>query len=991
MRPRVSPHLSVLAVGVLGLAPQAPVAQDPRPVRPESRPPLPWLRVPDNRRSQPMRLATASLRVEVVGGVATTSWDLSFENPNDQVLEGELVFPLAPGQRISRFALEVNGRLREGVVVDKAKGREAFEATVRRGVDPGLLEQAEGQAFRTRVYPLPPHGAKRVVLAYEERLSLSAEGARRRLNLPLAFHQTVDRLNLEILVHGQGPAPTVRGLEGLDFQRTERCFRAQAQARDFRADRTLHLDIPRPRDEGRAFLGREAGTCHFQALVPVPEASARREAPRQALLYWDVSQASKGRDFAKVWALLEGHLKAHPLLRLDVATFSIAVHQRRTFAPGPDRLRALRSFLESQAADGAAQFGVLDFAPQGADEVLLASEGLSTFGQSEAIPGAVPVVTCSSAPGGDPARLQGLAEATGGRHLDLQALDLATALQRLEERPLRCLKVTPVEGAVADLEMAPLEGLEFQLFGRLQTPTARLRLEFGRGGTVLFSRTVELRADGALPTSALRRAWAAQRLERLARRPSEHREQIKAHCLAQGLVGPDTSLLVLDTLEDYLRYRIEPPEELREAYHQRLKDLQEDDRGREKAHLEAVVRQYRERIAWWETVFKPAPVVREPKENGARSSLHPRNAATLAPGFSGGAMGRPSPPPPPPASVAMEMADARRESTLAALPSPRLAKAAALDSPGTPAAPAQVQVALAPWDSKAPYLQELRGLSPTAIYPAYLRLKALHGASGGFYQDVAELLHQRGREGEALRVLSNLAVLDLENAALLRVLAHRLHQWKALPLARACFERILALRSEEPQSHRDLALVLEDMGERHRALEALWGVVRKPWDGRFPGIHALVAGEMNALIARSPVALDTRGIDPRLLKALPVDVRVVLTWDTDNCDMDLWVTDPRGEKCYYGHNRTSLGGRLSEDYTQGYGPEEFMLRRGFEGTYRVQVNYYGDHSQRVAGPTSLTLSFFTHYGSARQTRKDVTVRLSGRSETLDVGSFAVQP
>lgn len=44
---------------------------------------------------------------------------------------------------------------------------------------------------------------------------------------------------------------------------------------------------------------------------------------------------------------------------------------------------------------------------------------------------------------------------------------------------------------------------------------------------------------------------------------------------------------------------------------------------------------------------------------------------------------------------------------------------------------------------------------------------------------------------------------------------------------------------------------------------------------------------------------------------MPLDLRVVLTWYADNTDIDLWVTDPKGEKAFYGHQLTYQGGRMS--------------------------------------------------------------------------------
>ena len=68
-------------------------------------------------------LKILKIDVKVIGNMATTTMDMTFYNDNNRVLEGELIFPLGEGQSVSRFALEVNGVLREAVVVDKNLGQ----------------------------------------------------------------------------------------------------------------------------------------------------------------------------------------------------------------------------------------------------------------------------------------------------------------------------------------------------------------------------------------------------------------------------------------------------------------------------------------------------------------------------------------------------------------------------------------------------------------------------------------------------------------------------------------------------------------------------------------------------------------------------------------------------------------------------------------------------------------------------------------------------
>jgi Ca-activated chloride channel homolog len=47
-----------------------------------------------------------------------------------------------------------------------------------------------------------------------------------------------------------------------------------------------------------------------------------------------------------------------------------------------------------------------------------------------------------------------------------------------------------------------------------------------------------------------------------------------------------------------------------------------------------------------------------------------------------------------------------------------------------------------------------------------------------------------------------------------------------------------------------------------------------------------------------------------------VDARIVLGWDAEMTNIDLWVTEPSGEEAYYGNQLTSAGGQVSNDFAE---------------------------------------------------------------------------
>jgi len=123
------------------------------------------------------------------------------------------------------------------------------------------------------------------------------------------------------------------------------------------------------------------------------------------------------------------------------------------------------------------------------------------------------------------------------------------------------------------------------------------------------------------------------------------------------------------------------------------------------------------------------------------------------------------------------------------------------------------------------------------------------------------------------------------------------------------------------------------------------------------------------------------------VKNLDVDVRIVMSWDADATDVDLHVVEPSGEEAAYNHNRTTIGGLVSKDFTQGYGPEEYMVRRGMSGPFKIFAHYYGSRQQTVIGPATITATVFTDFGRPTQRKQVLTLRLDKPHEKADMGEI----
>jgi uncharacterized protein YfaP (DUF2135 family) len=163
-------------------------------------------------------------------------------------------------------------------------------------------------------------------------------------------------------------------------------------------------------------------------------------------------------------------------------------------------------------------------------------------------------------------------------------------------------------------------------------------------------------------------------------------------------------------------------------------------------------------------------------------------------------------------------------------------------------------------------------------------------------------------------------------------------------------------------------------------------------DGRFSRPWSFGAGS-HGLVVRGP------GRDPRQTGASQrvqfieanrdrgaVKLRVVLSWDSDNTDLDLHVVSPDGQHVFYGQRVAPNGGALDVDVTTGFGPEIFAHPAPPAGAWHVYVNYYGAGERRDV-ITVAQVAIIEHEGTPREKQQSFRVPLRKPGELTLVRSF----
>ncbi len=965
---------------------------------------------PQQRASQPIQLQNLHLSSEIAGSFASTEIDMTFFNPNSQVLEGELQFPLLDGQSIVSFAMDVNGKLRDAVPVEKARGQAVFEEVIRGRIDPGLLEVTQGNNFKLRVYPIPGNGTKRVVLRINE--TLTSTNNQLLYRLPVGFadqeRSRIGRLEIDVRVVGADAVPTL-GRNPLsaklefsrELLRRDTTYRLHESFSDVRVDSSA-LEINLLRSAGSVVQTEIfEGKTYFVADVVTPtravsEKASTRTIPNVVGLIWDSSRSASGNDHNREFTLLDRYFQKMRDGEVRLTRIRDQAEKTETFRIRNGDWASLRAALSGTAYDGATNLGSFG-SEKNVGEYLLFSDGLSNFGERPFAQISVPLYAISASLKTDPIFLRYVAERSGGRYLDLAAITAESAAQTLLTNQARVTSID-ASGATELVMATPFVGNgRAEVAGVLSetSSTLNLTVRYPDGSTETIHATIN--RDQNTSTVAASR-WATMKLATLDGEYNLNRAEIRRLGQRFRLVTRETSLIVLDRIEDYVRYEIEPPVELRAEYGRLINSRLAQQRQDKSAHLEQIYRAFLSKIDWWQHEFPKGDKYRESfdkkalrerdgetaglaRQEAPAGQLRTEAARSRAPAD---ALSNASPPPAAPSVNRVEVtgSSSRREDMEG---SRELAAKKSAQPTSTSAT-----IRLQRWQPDAPYMARMREASKEDLYRVYLDEAAGQTSSTAFFLDAADVFFERGMNELGVRVLSNLAEMDLENRHILRVLGYRLLQAKFPTLAIPVLKKVLALSPDEPQSYRDLGLAYAANKEPQRAIDSLYEVVIRPWHNRFPEIELITLADMNAIIATSKSKLDTSRIDPRFIKNLSLDLRVVLTWDADNTDIDLWVTDPNGEKAFYGFQRTYQGGRMSQDFTGGYGPEEFSLKNAKPGKYRVEANYFGDRQQNIAGVTTIQVRFTTGFGTRNADEQIVTMRLKDRRQTVFVGEFEVK-
>jgi len=563
---------------------------------------------------QAMKLKSVIVRINADAFTATTFIEMEFFNPNDKEIEGLYRFQLHPGQVITAFQLELNGRYREGTIEEKWKARNAYNSIVGKRIDPALLQMDGLNFYRLNIYPVPAKGTRRITMTIQQRLK--ANDNRVSYLLPFTGKDTTAYFKTDIRIYHNQSIPLIsKGLlpqKSFISSRNEYAF--QWESEDIALSKPIAFFIPLHDDQFTYCTRQANGKNHF-AVHYRPSVPAYTEIhPKKITVFWDVSASADKRQTGREINFLQQYISYHAIEQLTIIPFNYKITDTAVYNTVKGFNSRWEQYIRSLEYDGATQLGILDFSSCKSDVVFLFSDGKNTFGNSRPKTGNALVYCINTSATAYPDVLTEIAGTGGGCYIDLHRKTLGEAIALAGRSENWLLKIISSGGKSIVEQQLPIR-VSSSLFinGTTDRNDAVFSFVFGTNNTISKTEQMYMTGSGNCGTAAMERINMFEQFEQIVKTHSW--EDMLEFGLKEKVVTPYTSYIVLERAEDYVRYNISPPKELEEECKE-LGFVKKDSKTqrqqmREKDEFEilnAVAGYYNSKLKQWDEKVPPISI-----------------------------------------------------------------------------------------------------------------------------------------------------------------------------------------------------------------------------------------------------------------------------------------------------------------------------------------------------------------------------------------------
>lgn len=530
-----------------------------------------------------LEISRQVVRAVVRDGLAETEVDQTFGNPGGREVEGWYWFTVPERAIVSSFAVETDGVLVEGEVIERKEAAARYQAAAQSGHEPALLEWVDGRSYRARIFPVPASGSRRVVLRYVEMLPTQA--GRLLYVYPMRSPEPprIGELSLSVDLGDAGRGARIATLADAVVEDGGRRVSMRRSGYEPRADFQVEASLraaPAALRVARYAAGEDRADYLMARYVPDVEWTEIKELPADVVLVVDTSasadEAARQQKAAAAEAILRALSGADhfALIALDAAP--TVLHPKDGLAEAADKeIAAALTRLAEHATGGATDLGAMfDVAlgrVHGKDQpaVIYVGDGLATTGEvsgerlAERLRRSLSasrarLFTVGVGAEANHGLLRELSRAGGGQHFRVDEADAATSevLRLVSAVKTPTLTELSIDlGAGLDEPMLSASGKvsrgeEVVLLARTHHALPEKATIRGRIAGKEIRREYPIEMDRGVGVALVPRLWAAEKVRRLLGEgsdPEAQRGRIVELGLEYALVTPFTSNLALES------------------------------------------------------------------------------------------------------------------------------------------------------------------------------------------------------------------------------------------------------------------------------------------------------------------------------------------------------------------------------------------------------------------------------------------------------------
>jgi tetratricopeptide (TPR) repeat protein len=558
---------------------------------------------------QPVQLKTCNISIEANPFIATTVVEMEFYNPKNQEVEGLHNFQLNRGQVITDFQLELNGKYREGSIEEQWKARQAYSSIVGKRIDPAILQMPSQNYYRINIYPIAAKSSRKIKFTITQMMVV--ENLKLTYTLPLNISSTTTNFNLDIKVSQPASIPYAnRGLlESQLFNLVNDEATLWQHKNDIVLNQPISFSISQFANKPQFCINNTNGKTNFlmRFFPDMPRYYSAK--PKAINVYWDVSLSCKTRNLVKELDFLERYINENEISKTTIFLFNHQMQGIIVFNRAKDNFNSIRNYLIAYKYDGATELGNLDFSNVLADAVLLFSDGINSVGNARPKLGAVQVnFIVSSYPYYYYYHShENIIGNTGGTLINLYNTEVKNAVKRIDSAENFLFKYASANIRVNEAFPVRL-GSSILLSGSIGK-SDNLELFYGNNTTTTRSENYFLPVNSTCDETTFKKMKMLKTYDSLMYGYGSYYyawQNMIVFGLTERVVTPQTSFLVLERIEDYIKYKIAPPKELEQQCAElnyvykseyKIKALKEFT---EQETLDAVVQDYNMRIRWWD-------------------------------------------------------------------------------------------------------------------------------------------------------------------------------------------------------------------------------------------------------------------------------------------------------------------------------------------------------------------------------------------------------